>query len=68
MAGNADAENARRSWEIENEIETLPPSDEIFRYDSQEQQQFLAARKLSNSFSNNNNFFFSCVIEIILFD
>lgn len=47
MAGNsADAENARRTWEMENEIETLPSSDDIFRYDSQEQQQFLAARKL----------------------
>lgn len=40
-----DAEIARQNWEIENEIEALPASDEIFRYDSQEQQQFLAARK-----------------------
>lgn len=47
MAGtSSDAENARKTWEIENEIETLPASDEIFRYDAQEQQQFLAARKL----------------------
>lgn len=46
MAGtSSDAETARKTWEIENEIETLPASDEIFRYDSQEQQQFLAARK-----------------------
>lgn len=42
----ADAESAQKRWEIENEIETLPPSDEIFRYDGQEQQQFLSARKL----------------------
>lgn len=49
MAGtSSDAETARKTWEIENEIETLPASDEIFRYDSQEQQQFLAARELSN--------------------
>ncbi|XP_031632896.1 COP9 signalosome complex subunit 5 [Contarinia nasturtii] len=40
----ADAESAQKRWEIENEIETLPPSDEIFRYDGQEQQQFLSAR------------------------
>lgn len=48
MAGtSAEAETARKTWEIENEIETLPASDEIFRHDAQEQQQFLAARKLS---------------------
>lgn len=51
MAGtSSDAENARKTWEIENEIETLPASDEIFRYDAQEQQQFLAARKLIGEF------------------
>lgn len=48
MAG-IDAENARKAWEIENEIETLPASDEIFRYDAQEQQQFLGARKYMSS-------------------
>lgn len=47
MAGSSgDAEVARKTWEIENDIETIPASDEIFRYDAQEQQQFLAARKL----------------------
>lgn len=52
MAG-IDAENARKAWEIENEIETLPASDEIFRYDAQEQQQFLGARKYTEpSFAN----------------
>lgn len=46
MAGtSADAEIARKTWEIENDIETIPPSDDIFRYDAQEQQSFLAARK-----------------------
>lgn len=50
MAG-IDAENARKAWEIENEIETLPASDEIFRYDAQEQQQFLGARKYIFMFS-----------------
>lgn len=48
MAGtSSDAETARKTWEIENEIETLPASDEIFRYDAPEQQQFLSARKLT---------------------
>lgn len=48
MAGTStEAETARKTWEIENDIETLPASDEIFRCDAQEQQQFLAARKLT---------------------
>lgn len=46
-ATSSDADTARKTWEIENDIETLPASDEIFRYDAQEQQQFLASRKLS---------------------
>lgn len=55
MAGtSSDAETARKTWEIENEIETLPASDEIFRCDAQEQQQFLAARKLSNDFLDDS--------------
>lgn len=46
MAGTSnDADAAQKRWEIENEVEALPASDEIFRYDAQEQQQFLAARK-----------------------
>lgn len=46
MAGpSADVEIARKRWEIENDIEPLPASDEIFRHDAQEQQQFLSARK-----------------------
>lgn len=48
MAGPSSAmEIARKTWEIENDIETIPPSDEIFRYDGQEQQSLLAARKFS---------------------
>lgn len=50
MAGtSADMEIAQKTWEIENEVETLPASDQIFRYDAQEQQSFLAARKLNCS-------------------
>lgn len=46
MAGSSsDAEIARKTWEMENDIETIPASDEIFRYDAQEQQQFLSTRK-----------------------
>lgn len=41
---SSDVENARKRWEIENDIEQIPASDEIFRYDAQEQQQFLSAR------------------------
>lgn len=48
MAGPSnDVDMARKTWEMENDIETIPSSDEIFRYDAQEQQQFLAARKSS---------------------
>lgn len=47
MAGtSAESEIARKTWELENDIETIPASDEIFRYDTQEQQQFLSARML----------------------
>lgn len=46
MAGpSSDMEVARKTWEIENDINQIPASDEIFRHDAQEQQQFLAARK-----------------------
>jgi len=45
MAGPSSSEMARQTWEIENDItNTIPPSDEIFRYDEDEQKQFLAAR------------------------
>lgn len=44
-ASSSDMEIARKTWEIENDIETIPSSDEIFRYDAQEQQALLAARK-----------------------
>lgn len=46
MAGSsADSEIARKTWEMENNIETVPSSDEIFKYDAKEQQSFQAARK-----------------------
>lgn len=45
MAGkSADMDVALKSWELENNIETIPACDEIFRYDAQQQQQILAAR------------------------
>lgn len=42
---STDADMALKTWEMENDVETVPPSDEIFRYDATEQQQFLSARK-----------------------
>lgn len=44
-SGSGDSEMALKTWEIENDIETVPACDEIFRYDAPEQQQFLSARK-----------------------
>jgi COP9 signalosome complex subunit 5 len=42
MAGtSSDSENARKTWELENNIETIPACDEIFRYDAKQQQQIL---------------------------
>ena len=39
-----DVDTARKNWELENNIETIPASDEIFKYDAQQQQQMLSAR------------------------
>jgi len=45
MAGkSSDVEMALKSWELENNVETIPSCDEIFRYDAQEHQTILAAR------------------------
>ena len=45
MAGKSiDSGMALKSWELENNIETIPACDEIFRYDAQQQQQILAAK------------------------
>lgn len=45
MAGkSSDSDVALKSWELENNVETIPACDEIFRYDTQQQQQILAAR------------------------
>ncbi|KFB47242.1 hypothetical protein ZHAS_00015265 [Anopheles sinensis] len=37
-------DTARKTWEMENNIVTLPASDEIFRYDAEQQQRILTAR------------------------
>lgn len=47
-ASSSNMEIAQKTWEIENDIETIPSSDEIFRYDAQEQQSLLAARKFAS--------------------
>lgn len=51
-ASSSDMEIARKTWEIENDIEVIPSSDEIFRYDAQEQQALLAARKFAFAFDD----------------
>lgn len=40
----SSSEIARRTWELENNIETIPGRDEIFKYDAAQQQQILTAR------------------------
>lgn len=45
MAGTSkESEMARKTWELENDIETISASDEIFRYDAQQQQHILTAK------------------------
>lgn len=45
MAGSSgDSELARKTWELENNIETIPPCDDIFKYDAAQQQQILTSR------------------------
>jgi COP9 signalosome complex subunit 5 len=39
-----DVDMAKKTWELENQIETLPPSDEIFKYDAASQQQIQQSR------------------------
>lgn len=39
-----DIDVALKSWELENDIETIPACDQIFKYDAQQQQKILAAR------------------------
>lgn len=39
-----DIEIAKKTWELENEIETIPESDAIFKFDALQQQQIQAAR------------------------
>lgn len=39
-----DAEMAKKTWELENNIETLPASDEIFKYDGAMQSKIINSR------------------------
>ncbi|XP_053947607.1 COP9 signalosome complex subunit 5 [Anastrepha ludens] len=39
-----DAETSRKTWELENNVKTLPACDEIFRYDGEQQRQILDAK------------------------
>lgn len=35
---------AQKTWEFANNIETISPIDEIYRYDKKQQQDILAAK------------------------
>ena len=39
-----DAEFAKKTWELENNIDTIPQSDEIFKYDAAGQSQVLICK------------------------
>lgn len=34
-----DVEMAKKTWELENNVETIPSSDEIYKYDAAVQSQ-----------------------------
>lgn len=40
----ADAENAQKRWELENEVQPASEVDALFRYDPQEQAAIQAQR------------------------
>lgn len=48
-----DADIAKKTWELENEVETIPASDEIFRYDALQQQQIQVKSENFNTFEIN---------------
>lgn len=43
-APNKESEMAFQTWNLENKIQTLPQSDEIFHYNAEHQNQILTAR------------------------
>lgn len=44
MASTSSNEMAKKTWELENNIETIPQCDEIYRYDASKMQQIIAAK------------------------
>lgn len=36
-----DAEVAKKTWELENNVESIPASDDIFKYDAAGQSQVI---------------------------
>ena len=40
----ASSSMAQKTWEMENNIETVPSVDSIFRYNSKQQQEILSAK------------------------
>lgn len=43
-----DAEFAKKTWELENNIDTIPQSDEIFKYDAAGQSQVIFCKIFKN--------------------
>lgn len=39
-----DVDAAQKKWELENNIQTLPSCDDIFRYDAEQQRQIIDAK------------------------
>ena len=39
-----DAQNAQKSWALANNIESVSGADEIYRFDSKQQQDILTAK------------------------
>lgn len=39
-----DATNARKTWELSNNMESVGSSDDIYKYDKKQQQDILAAK------------------------
>jgi COP9 signalosome complex subunit 5 len=41
---------AQKTWELENNIESVPSVDNIFRYNGQQQQEILSAKPWSKEY------------------
>lgn len=39
-----DSANARKTWELANQVENLSSCDDIYKYDKKQQQDILSAK------------------------